>query len=170
MTDRYIASSLAYQGFGRELDVAAVRRLNDWATGGLWPDITVLVDVPPDVAQARLGAERDRLEAEGAGFHDRVVAGYRELAAAGPERWVVVDGIGSVDTVAARVRAALEAALERPLVSPAWAPLPWSAGADRLRRRRAATRARRPRATTRRRRSPTWPTPSLAELATIAPC
>lgn len=99
VTDRYAHSSLAYQGFGRGLDVEAVRALSDFATGGLWPDVVVLLDVPVEVAAARLGP-LDRFEAAGAEFHRRVVEGFRALAAAEPERWVVVSGVGSVDDVA----------------------------------------------------------------------
>lgn len=102
VTDRYAHSSLAYQGFGRGLDVAAVRALSDFATDGLWPDVVVLLDVPEDVAAGRLGA-LDRFEAAGADFHQRVVEGFRALAAEDPDRWVVVPGVGSVDEVAERV-------------------------------------------------------------------
>lgn len=104
VTDRYAHSSIAYQGYGRGLPVEEVRELSTWATGGLWPDVVVLLDVPDDVARARLG-ELDRFELEGGGFHERVVAGFREMAAA--EGWVVVDGVGSVDEVAERVWAAV---------------------------------------------------------------
>lgn len=102
VTDRYAHSSLAYQGYGRGLDVEAVRALSDFATGGLWPDLVILLDVPADVAAARLGP-LDRFEAAGAEFHRRVVEGFRALAAAEPDRWVVVSGVGSVDDVAERV-------------------------------------------------------------------
>lgn len=108
VTDRYAHSSLAYQGFGRGLDLDEVRRLSDFATRALWPDLVVLLDVPADVARARLG-ELDRFEAEDAGFHDRVVTGFRTLAGAEPDRWVVVDGVGSVEEVAERVWAAVSA-------------------------------------------------------------
>jgi dTMP kinase len=108
VTDRYIASSLAYQGFGRALDVDEVRRVNEWATGGLWPDLIVLLDVAPGVAAARFERAPDKLEAAGDDFHVRVADGYRKLVAAEPDRWVVVDGSGSVDEVAERVRAAVE--------------------------------------------------------------
>lgn len=101
VTDRFTGSSLAYQGYGRGLDVEEVRRLSVFATGGISPDVTVLLDVPAGVAGARRGRAPDRLEAEGGGFHDRVRAGYAELAAS--EGWVVVDGAGSIDEVAARV-------------------------------------------------------------------
>lgn len=102
VTDRYAHSSLAYQGYGRGLDVHAVRALSDFATGGLWPDLVVLLDVPADVAAGRLGT-LDRFEAAGAEFHRRVVEGFRALAAAEPDRWVLVSGVGSVDDVAERI-------------------------------------------------------------------
>ena len=112
VTDRFTGSSLAYQGYGRGLPVDEVRRLSAWATGGIEPDLVVLLDVPDAVAAARLGPERDRLESESAEFHLRVIAGYRALAAEEPGRWVVVDGTGSVDEVAARVRAAVDAMMQ----------------------------------------------------------
>jgi dTMP kinase len=108
VADRYIASSLAYQGFGRGLGVDEVRRLNEWATGGLWPDVTVLIDVPLDVAATRFADDRDRFEGAGHDFHRRVAEGYAALAAADPERWIVVDGSAAVDEVANRVRRAVE--------------------------------------------------------------
>lgn len=89
--DRYIGSSLAYQGYGRGLDVALVRRLSELATGGLWPDLVILLDMDPQRAMARGGARSDRFEALGVDFHRRVREGYLELAAADPERWVVLD-------------------------------------------------------------------------------
>jgi dTMP kinase len=107
VTDRYIASSLAYQGFGRGLSVGEVRQLSCWATGGLEPDLVVLLEVPEPVAAARLGRPRDRMEAEGPVFHRAVAEGYRTLAAADPERWVVVDGAEPAERVAERVRSAV---------------------------------------------------------------
>jgi dTMP kinase len=101
VTDRFTGSSLAYQGHGRGLDVEEVRALSRFATRGLAPDVTVLLDVPADVAAARRGRPPDRLEAEGSGFHDRVRAGYAAVAAA--EGWIVVDGSAPVDEVEARV-------------------------------------------------------------------
>jgi dTMP kinase len=109
VADRYIASSLAYQGFGRGLEVDQVRRVNEWATGGLWPDLIVLLDVAPGVAATRFAGVPDKLESLGDDFHVRVAEGYRHLVAADPERWIVVDGSGSVDEVAERVRRAVEA-------------------------------------------------------------
>jgi dTMP kinase len=108
VADRYIASSLAYQGFGRALGVDEVRRINEWATGGLWPDLIVLLDVPPDVAATRLAGDPDKLEAAGDDFHRRVADGYAELAAADPQRWLVIDGAAGVEEVAARVREAVD--------------------------------------------------------------
>ena len=110
--DRFVASSLAYQGFGRELPVDEVAYVNDWGTGGLRPDLTVLIDVPEEVAAERMGTDLDRLEAVGDGFHQRVAEGYRTLAAEDPT-WVVVDGSGPVAAVAALVLAAVQARLGR---------------------------------------------------------
>ncbi|MBK9180251.1 MAG: dTMP kinase [Acidimicrobiales bacterium] len=107
VSDRYAGSSIAYQGHGRGLEPEEIRRLSHWATGGLWPDLILLLDVPPEVAAARVGADLDRFEAEGAGFHQRVAAGFRAQAAADPARWVVIDGRGGVAEVAARVAAAV---------------------------------------------------------------
>jgi dTMP kinase len=111
VSDRYIASSIAYQGFGRGLPPDEVRAMNEWATGGLWPDVIVLLELTPEDASTRLGAERDRLEAAGDGFHQRVAAGYRELAAADPDRWVVVDATGPVEEVAERILTAVTSRL-----------------------------------------------------------
>ena len=107
VTDRFAGSSLAYQSYGRGLPLDEVEQLSRWATDGVWPDLVVLLDVPEEVSEARLGAERDRMEEVGDGFHQRVVAGFRALAAADPDRWVVVDGTGTVDEVADRVCAAI---------------------------------------------------------------
>ncbi len=104
--DRFIASSLAYQGHGRQLRVEDVAYVNDWGTEGLRPDLTILVDVPEAVAAQRLGSELDRLEAVSDDFRRRVAEGYRKLATA--EGWVVVDGTGTIDEVFARVRSAFE--------------------------------------------------------------
>ena len=106
VSDRYAGSSLAYQGYGRDLPLSEVRWLSDWASGGLWPDLVLLLDVPFEEASARVRAAAmglDRFESEGVEFHSRVAAGFRELAAT-DRSWVVVDGRGSVDEVFARVR------------------------------------------------------------------
>lgn len=101
--DRYLGSSVAYQGHGRGLDPGEVRDLSLWATEGLLPDLVVLLDVDPLTARMRTGAPRDRIEAAGDGFHDRVRAGFLDQAAADPGRWVVLDGSGTVEEVAAQV-------------------------------------------------------------------
>ena len=106
VTDRYVPSSLAYQGYGRGLDVEELRRLSATA-GAPEPDLVIFLDVPASVAAARLQG-LDRMEAAGDDFHARVAEGYKKLAAADPERWVVVDGDGSVDEVAQRVREAVD--------------------------------------------------------------
>jgi dTMP kinase len=104
VTDRYAGSSLAYQGFGRGLPVDDVRRLSDWASAGLWPDLTVLLDVPLDEAASRqAGGRPDRLEAAGDEFHRRVTEGFRTLAAEDRDRWVVVDGTLGIDEVEAMI-------------------------------------------------------------------
>ncbi|MFI6509664.1 dTMP kinase [Streptosporangium sp. NPDC050855] len=90
--DRYVDSSLAYQGAGRELEPEDVVMINRWATGGLVPDLTVLIDVPPSVGLTRLGGAADRIESEPLEFHERVRREFRSLAAAEPDRYLVVDG------------------------------------------------------------------------------
>lgn len=115
VTDRFSGSTLAYQGYGRGLDLGDLKRLVDWATGGLEPDLNVLVDVPLEVARARRTAgDDDRLESLDAGFHQRVRDGYRALAAADPDRWAVIEGTGPEAEVAERLSAAVVARLGLP--------------------------------------------------------
>ena len=102
VTDRFTASSLAYQGVGRGLDVGEVAALSAFATGGLQPDLVILLDLPLDVAAARLSSDPDRLEMEGAPFHARVASAFRQMAEADPERWVVVPGDATSEEGAAR--------------------------------------------------------------------
>lgn len=111
--DRFIGSSLAYQGFGRGLPLKDLVALSAFATAGLDADLVVLLDLPPDEATARRGAVPDRLEAAGAAFHQRVREGFAALAAGDPERWVVVDATGSVEEVAERVWNAVSKRLRR---------------------------------------------------------
>lgn len=114
VTDRYAGSTLAYQGWGRGLDVDELARLSGWASAGVEAELNVLLDVAVDLAAARLrSAPPDRFEAQGEDFHRRVAAGYRALAAADPRRWVVVDGTGPPEEVAARVWAVCEPRLQR---------------------------------------------------------
>ncbi len=107
--DRFDGSTLAYQGYGRGLPLVEVRDACAVASGGLEPDCTVLVDVHDSVASRRRGRDPDRIEAEDAAFHDRVRAGFRELARR--PRWVVVDGDATVDVVAERVASAVAGVL-----------------------------------------------------------
>jgi len=112
--DRYVDSSVAYQGAGRVLDPGEVRTLSEWATEGLVPDLTVLLDLDPAIARGRLDEARtryDRLEAEASAFHDRVRRAYLQLAEAEPERFVVVDATRSVDEIAEAIRERVAALL-----------------------------------------------------------
>jgi dTMP kinase len=108
ISDRFTASTVAYQGYGRGLDLGILRAAMAFATHGIEPDLTVLLDVDLVVARARLGDQIDRIEGAGADFHQRVRNGYLELAAADPERWLVIDADGTVDEVADRVDAAVD--------------------------------------------------------------
>jgi dTMP kinase len=107
VSDRFVGSTLAYQGYARGLAVEELAELSRWASGGLEPDVVILLDVPAEVAVARLGGDLDRMERAGAEFHLRVSEGYRALATADPARWRMVDGSGTVEAVEARVLAAL---------------------------------------------------------------
>ena len=108
VTDRSVYSSLAYQGYGRQLDVDEIRHLNEWGTNGVWPTTVVFLDTPDETIAERMSRrELDRFEAAGAEFHARVLTGFRELAAADPDRWITVQAIGSVDRVAEEIHAAL---------------------------------------------------------------
>jgi len=108
ITDRSYGSTLAYQGYGRGQALDDLWVLVEWASGGVLPDVVVLLDVPLGEADLRLTGERDRLEREARDFSERVVAGFARLAADDPDRWVVVDGLGDVDEVATRVWSAYE--------------------------------------------------------------
>lgn len=104
LQDRYLDSSVAYQGAGRELDPVEIKQLSLWATEGLLPDLTVLLDVTPDVGRARRGQVHDRLESEHDDFHARVREHYLQLAADDPGRYLVVDAGLPADEIAAIVR------------------------------------------------------------------
>jgi dTMP kinase len=107
ISDRYAGSTVAYQGFGHERDLDQIDAINALATGGLVPEMTVLLDLPVEAALLRRGQEPDRLEALDIGFHERVRAGYLAQAAAAPDRWTVIDATQEVDAVSAAVDAAL---------------------------------------------------------------
>lgn len=111
VTDRYVGSSLAYQGYGRGLAVAEVAALSRFAVQGAVADVVVLLRVPEEVAHSRLTGRPDRMEALGSEFHRRVADGFVELAGADPGRWRVVSGTGSTDEVAQRIWDAVADAL-----------------------------------------------------------
>jgi dTMP kinase len=92
VTDRYVDSTLAYQGAGRQLPVAEIAELNKWATGGLQPDLTILLDLPPAEGLGRRARSGDRLESEPTEFHQRVRTGFLTRAQSDPERYLILDG------------------------------------------------------------------------------
>jgi dTMP kinase len=109
VSDRSVYSALAYQGYGRGLDVDEIRAINDWAMRETWPSLVVLLDAPTDVLAARLhGRDLDRFERAGEEFHERVIAAYRTMADAEPERWIVIAADGDRDKIAARILEAVE--------------------------------------------------------------
>ena len=111
LSDRYLDSSVAYQGAARLLGADEVRDLSMWATDGLLPDLTILLDVPVAAGAERVGHEQDRFEAAGDTFHDAVRREFLALAAAQPGRWAVIDGTASITEVADRVRTEVSARL-----------------------------------------------------------
>ncbi|MFE4973201.1 dTMP kinase [Kitasatospora sp. NPDC056651] len=108
ITDRYMDSSIAYQGAGRDLAATEVSRISRWATGGLLPDLTVVLDVDPTRARERFTEALDRLESEPTEFHQRVRAGFLALAAADPARYLVVDGSQAPGFVTTAIRHRLD--------------------------------------------------------------
>jgi dTMP kinase len=112
LSDRYLDSSLAYQGGARGLGRGPVEEVNRFATGGLLPDLVVLLDIDPADGLARRARDPDRIEAQDIDFHRRVREAFRDLAAADPGRFAVIDAAAPVPEVATRVRAAVLALLE----------------------------------------------------------
>lgn len=108
VSDRSLYSTLAYQGFGRELAVEELKQINDWAIAGRWPDVVIFLDTPDDLIAGRLrDRDLDRFEAAGDAFHRRVLDGFRIMADTEPERWITIDGRGSIDDVQAAIVSAL---------------------------------------------------------------
>jgi dTMP kinase len=107
VSDRFYDSTLAYQGYGHRLDLEALRAITAFATGGLTPDLTLLLDLPAEVGLMRRQQHGgwNRLDAYNLDFHNRVRQGYQELAAAAPARWRQVDARGTVESVQAALRA-----------------------------------------------------------------
>ena len=114
LSDRYLDSSLAYQGGARGLGRGPVEAVNRFATGGLLPDLVVLLDLDPADGLARRARDPDRIEAQDIDFHRRVREAFRDLAAADPGRFAVIDATAPVGEVATRVQAAVLALLEEP--------------------------------------------------------
>jgi dTMP kinase len=110
LTDRYIDSSLAYQGVGRDLSIDEIRSISTWASDRLVPDLTVLLDVPAEVGLSRVDGRghADKLEAESIDFHERVRQAFLELAGAEPQRYLVLDASRSVAELADEIRADVE--------------------------------------------------------------
>ncbi|MDZ7363632.1 MAG: dTMP kinase [candidate division KSB1 bacterium] len=110
IADRFVDSTTAFQGFGRQIDLDFVRRINRFVTWELLPDVTFLLHIPLAVAETRQrqsGKALDRLEREDRAFHERVLQGYLQLAQAEPQRFVVLDGTQSLDAVSQEVKATL---------------------------------------------------------------
>lgn len=107
ISDRYADSSIAYQGAGRGLGTEAIVKLNDWATSGLWPDLTVLLDVSPAEGRERRTAgdtAEDRMESEPDDFHATIRAAFLDLAAANPQRYLVLPANGAVSELAQTIQ------------------------------------------------------------------
>jgi dTMP kinase len=111
LCDRYVDSSIAYQGFGRDLGAGVVRELSLWATGGLLPDLTIVLDIDPMIGLSRV-SEPDRLEAEPMEYHQKVRQGFLDLAAERPNAYLVVDATGGVDDIAGLIRTRVDALLQ----------------------------------------------------------
>lgn len=120
VSDRYYDSTLAYQGYGHQLDLDALRQITAFATGGLKPDLTLYLDISAEEGlkrrqrAAQAGAEWNRLDAYALDFHRRVRAGYHELIAAEPARWVVFDAAQPVDALCAEIVAVVAARVPQP--------------------------------------------------------
>ena len=112
ITDRYLDSSVAYQGNGRDLGTAEVERLSLWAVEGLLPTVTILLDLDPVIGLTRLTGDPDRLERAGDAFHVRTRAAFLERAALDPARWLVVDASRTIEEISLEVRARVVAALD----------------------------------------------------------
>ena len=104
VSDRSAYSSLAYQGYGRQLDLAMLKQFNSWAINNRWPDLVVYIDVPLDILLERLKKrELDRFEREDRSFFERIARGFNEMAKAEPDRWLIVDGTPPKDELAATI-------------------------------------------------------------------
>ncbi|MFM8867440.1 MAG: dTMP kinase [Ilumatobacteraceae bacterium] len=108
VSDRSVFSSLAYQGYGRQLDLGSLRQLNSWAIQDVWPDLVVFIDVSMDVLFERLKKrELDRFEREDRSFFERVLRGFHEMAEGEPSRWLIIDGSPPKDELESIIRQAV---------------------------------------------------------------
>lgn len=112
IADRFLLANVAYQGYGGGLDPATLYNIGLFATGGLEPDLTLVLDLPLAAAQARRTAEKDRIEIRDEAFHDRVRAGFRQEAARRPDRTAVIDAGRTLDEVQAAIRSRVEMVLK----------------------------------------------------------
>jgi dTMP kinase len=121
LCDRYADSTLAYQGYGHGLDLGLLHQLLDFATGQLWPDLTILLDIDPQagLGRKRKAGEWNRLDAYGLEFHERVRTGYHQMAQKAPERWVVIDASQPFDAIQTRLRDVIMQRLTRQIASKA---------------------------------------------------
>jgi dTMP kinase len=115
ISDRYIDSSLAYQGAGRGIPRADIARLNSWATDGRTPDLTVLLDMPPEIGLGRHAHSADRLEAEPLEFHRRVRTGFLVMARAEPDRYLVLDATAPVEVITQQIKDRIRELLPDPV-------------------------------------------------------
>lgn len=99
LCDRHTDSTIAYQGYGRGLDISQIKQLNQIATGGLKPDLTIVLDVDVETSQKRVGEEKDRMESAGVEFFERVRQGFLEIAKQEPERVKVIDSKQSIEEI-----------------------------------------------------------------------
>ena len=115
VTDRYVDSTLAYQGAGRKLPLDAIREINERATGGLVPDMTFLLDLPPAAGLSRRARSADRLESEPEQFHERVRSGFLALAEAEPSRYLVLDAARDPSEISKEIQEVVRGLLPDPV-------------------------------------------------------
>lgn len=111
LCDRHTDSTISYQGYGRGNDIEQIKKLNAIATAGIQPDLTLVYDVDTEVAQSRVGEEKDRMEASGIEFHKRVRNGYLELAKVNPERIKLIDANSSIKAVFSETKSTIDSFL-----------------------------------------------------------
>ncbi|MBR3737597.1 MAG: dTMP kinase, partial [Eubacterium sp.] len=113
LCDRHTDSTIAYQGYGRGVNIDELKRLNELATGGLKPDLTLVYDVDVETSQNRVGNEKDRMESAGREFFERVRKGFLEIAKQEPERVKVIDSTQTIEEIHAKTAELVENAVRR---------------------------------------------------------